>query len=143
MTVLDKLEAYGHKNVLCTHNTTIEITKEDYLTEKGNCIIGINSTKACIDLNSELKERINNEEKLMVIFKVEAISDSILGYGSNKLTLLSSKDMVFRKSNFICDRTILINCTKSSNELNRQLIELLRNKEQKIEITFKIYNTDE
>ena len=55
MTVLDKFEAFGHENVLCTHNTTIEITTENYLTEKGDCIMCINSTKACVDLNPELK----------------------------------------------------------------------------------------
>jgi len=37
MTILEKIVAFGHVNVSCIHKSTIEITKEDYLTYKGTC----------------------------------------------------------------------------------------------------------
>ena len=33
--------AYGHKNILATHKTTIEFTKDKELSLKGNCIVGV------------------------------------------------------------------------------------------------------
>jgi hypothetical protein len=42
---IEKINAVGHPNVLATHEKTIEITKEDFLTPTGDCIIGINADK--------------------------------------------------------------------------------------------------
>ncbi len=137
MILLDSINAIGHPFIKCTHNTTIELTKDDYLTKKGVCILGIKASKACYDLNPVLKKKIKNGEKIDVVIKVDDIVDSFYGYGSNNLTLLSKKDLVFRKSNYICDRTILINCTKSSRELNRNIISKLTNSKKNISILFK------
>ncbi len=138
MTVLDKIYAYGHENILCSHKTTIEITKDKDLTKKGNCIIGINASKACIDLNHKLKEIIINEDKIKVTLKVGNLKDSFYGFGHKALRLLDKKDLVLRKSNYICDRTVLINCTKSSNDLKRELIEALKQPGKKISIILEI-----
>ncbi|MFX1574437.1 MAG: DUF371 domain-containing protein [Promethearchaeota archaeon] len=130
--------AYGHKNIKGTHKTTIELTKDKNLSKKGNCIIGINSTKACIDLNSKLKEKINNGKKVKVILKVENLQDSFYGFGNRELKLLDKKDLVFRTSNYVCNRTVLVNCTKSSNEIDRELIKKLSIPGNKLSIIFEI-----
>ncbi len=138
MKVLEKIYAFGHENILCTHNKTIEITKDNYLTVKGNCILGINASMACKDLNSKLKSQIRKGKKFKISIRSGEIFDFFLGYGDDKLTLLSDKDMVFRKSNFICDRTVLINCNKSSNELHRDLIKEIKNYGKRIVITIEV-----
>ena len=143
MTILDTIHATGHPFIQCSHSTTIELTKDDYLTKKGTCILGIKASKACFDLNPELKRKILNGDKINVIIKADDIFDSFYGYGSKSLTLLSKKDMVFRTSNFICDRTVLIKCTKSSLDLNRSLIKKLINVDQQISIDFKVIDVDE
>ena len=143
MTILDSINAIGHSLVQCTHSTTIELTKDDYLTKKGTCILGIKASKACHDLTPELKKKIIAGEKIDVVIKVGEIVDQFYGYGSKKLTLLSTKDLVFRKSNFICDRTILIRCTKSSRDLNRNLIKILTSSKNRISIIFKDNDLDE
>ena len=138
MTILDTIHATGHPFIQCSHSTTIELTKDDYLTKKGTCILGIKASKACFDLNPELKRKILNGDKIDVVIKADDFIDSFCGYGNKSLTLLSKKDIVFRKSNFICDRTILIKCTKSSIDLNRYLIKKLNNAKQKISIDFRV-----
>lgn len=138
MAILEKIYAYGHENILCTHNTTIEITKDKCITKQGNCIIGINASKACYDLSKNLKKIIKNGKKIKIIIKADKFSDSFYGYGNMNLTLLNKKDMVFRKSDFICDRTVLINCTKSSIEINRELVQKLKDFKKKISIAFEI-----
>ena len=143
MTILDQIYAYGHKNILCTHKTTIEITKDHDLTSRGNCILGINASKACYDLNKSLKSIIKSGNKVKVTLKVANLTDTFHGYGNKKLTLIDRNDIVFRKSNFICGRTILIRCTKSSNDLNRELINNLNDHEKKITIIFELTDSDE
>lgn len=138
MTELEKVIAYGHEKILCTHNTTIEITKDNYLTERGTCILGINASKACFDLSPILKSKIQGGCKFKVRISVEGATDFFYGYGNKNLKLLNNKDMVFRKSNFICDRTVLINCTKASSELNRELISKLKITEKKFSIIFDV-----
>jgi len=143
MTILDSINAIGHSLIQCTHNTTIELTKDDYLTKKGTCILGIKASKACYDLTPELKRKIMAGEKIEVVIKVGENIDHFYGYGSKKLKLLSTKDLVFRKSDYICDRTILIKCTKSSRDLNRKLIKNLTNSKNHISIVFKDHDVDE
>jgi hypothetical protein len=143
MTILDSINATGHSLIQCTHSTTIELTKDVYLTKKGTCILGIKASKACYDLDPELKRKIMKGAKIEVVVKVDDVLDSFYGYGSKSLTLSSKKDLVFRKSNFICDRTILINCTKSSKDLNRNLIKKLNSTKKQISIIFKINDANE
>jgi hypothetical protein len=138
LTIVERIHAHGHENILCTHNSTIEITKDKRLTKKGDCIIAVNATKACKDLTLETKNQIKSGKKFKVMLKVEDKQDYFYGFGNKKLLLLDKNDMVFRKSNFICDRTVLINCSKSSIELNRNLTRTLRNPKTKLLIIFEV-----
>ncbi len=138
MKIIEKIYAYGHENVLGIHNTTIEITKNTNLTAKGDCIIAINATKACSDLKPDLKKKIKNGSKFVITLRVDHLSDTFEGYGSKNLMLLDEEDMVFRKSTFVCDRTILINCTKAAVDIKRDLIERLTNPGKKLSITIEV-----
>jgi len=138
LTIIERIHAWGHENILCTHNSTIEITKDKSLTKKGDCIIGIDSSKACNDLTLEIKNQIKSGKKFKVILKVDGMQDYFYGFGNKKLRLLDKNDMVFRKSNFICDRTVLINCSKSSIELNKNLTRTLRNPKTKLLIIVEV-----
>ncbi len=139
MKVIEKIQAFGHKNVLCTHPTTIELTKEHELTKRGNCILGINASKACSDLNIDLKNSIKIEKKIRVTITVDNLKDFFEGYGNKNLILSHKRDIVFRKSEFICNRTVLINCTKSSKELNRDLIKALKENGKEFWLTLEEY----
>ncbi len=140
MAPLETIFAYGHKNILGTHKTTIEITKDGFLTRKGDCIIGINADKACFDLNAKLKDAIREGKKIKVTIEVQNLSEVFYGYGHKKLYLTNKHDLVFRKSTYICNRTVLINCTKSSNELSRKLLNALKYESRKIKISFEYTN---
>jgi len=138
MTILDTITAKGHQLIQCTHTTTIELTKDAYLTKNGTCILGIEASKACYELNPLLKKKITDGEKITVIIKAGEIFDSFYGFGHKNLTLLNKKDMVFRKSDYICDRTILIKCSKSSSELDRKTIKKLTSSKEHFSIIFKV-----
>jgi hypothetical protein len=117
----------GHHNVQSLHPRTIEITKDEDLTLNGDCIIGINANKSCKDLNPEIKKRIRKNDSVIEIgLIVEPYSFIIKGFGDNKLLLTNEDDIVLRKSKFICDRTLSINCNFSSLEIPREIINSLR-----------------
>ena len=118
----------GHKNILSLHKKTIEITKDDELTVNGDCIVGTNSSLACIDLPEKFKKKIQNsttEIKFSIV--ADEHSFSIRGKGSDKLTLKHTTDIVLRKSAFICSRTIAINCDKASDDIPRMMVKKLQN----------------
>ncbi len=127
MVKLDEIIAHGHKNVLGKHGTTLEITKEDFLTPNGDCIIGIGSDKSVSDYCPELKKAIQTSQKIHVKLIGGDHEDDFHGYGNPKLTLTNEISMVFRKSTYICGRTALIRCTKTAKDINRDLINYLQN----------------
>jgi hypothetical protein len=143
MTILDTITAKGHALIQCTHTTTIELTTDTFLTKNGTCILGIDASKACYDLNPLLKKKITEGVKIKAIIKAGDEVDFFYGFGNKNLTLLSKKDMVFRKSDFICDRTILIKCSKSSSELNRSIVNKLTNSKGRFSIIFEDNDANE
>ncbi|TFG16486.1 MAG: DUF371 domain-containing protein [Promethearchaeota archaeon] len=134
--ILEEIFAYGHKNISCIHSSTIELTKDHSVTKRGSCILGIKATKACSDLNEKTKKRIRDGKKLTIVIKLENQIDTFYGYGHSCLKLLNTNEMVFRKSDYICDRTVLILCSKASNELNRPLIEKIKGSKKKFLVQF-------
>ncbi|MBE6485444.1 MAG: DUF371 domain-containing protein [Methanosphaera stadtmanae] len=130
--------ANGHENVTSLHKSTFEITADKTLTLKGDCIIGVNSNVTLKDLPEELKNQIKTDNnKIELILETDNYSDKIVGYGSSKLTLDHPTDMVCRKSNFTCNRTLMINSDKAAKDLNINLINELK-KGSKLKITIKI-----
>ena len=117
----------GHENILSLHKKTIEITKDGKLTVNGDCIVGTNSSLACIDLPEKFKKKIQdpNTEITFCIVSGEH-SFFIHGMGSEKLTLKHTSDIVLRKSAFTCSRTIAIKCDKASDDMPRKMVEKLQ-----------------
>lgn len=136
--ILDELIAFGHPNVLSNHRTTIEFTRETYLTTQGDCILGINASKACKDLTPSLRIAIQQGKSIKVELIAGTYHDSFVGVGSGDLSLNNPISMVFRTSAFISDRTILLRCSKAAKDINRHLIEYLRDPHHQITIRFNL-----
>ncbi|XRO75198.1 DUF371 domain-containing protein [Methanocaldococcus sp. 28A] len=129
------IKAKGHKNVSATHKTTLEITKENYLTPTGHCIIGIGADKSMADFSEEFKEKLRNAKKIIVEIEVERIKEVIVGEGHKDLILNHPTDIVIRKSNYICPRTLMINANKSAKDINKEIVKKLKKGK---ELIFKI-----
>ena len=118
----------GHKNILSLHKKTIEITQDSELTINGDCIVGTNSSLACIDLPEKFKKKVQNSNSdIIFTIRVEPYSFTIHGKGSEKLTLKHKNDIVLRKSAFVCSRTLAINCDMASDDIPRKMIKELQN----------------
>ena len=105
--------AKGHENVKSEHKSTFEITTDKTLTPRGDCIVGVASRTTLEDIPTEIREKIMTDNtKIEIILQTPNSEDKIVGYGSEKLTLNHPSDMVCRKSNFTCSRTLMINADK-------------------------------
>ena len=131
--------AFGHPNIQATHRNTLEITKENYLSLRGDCIIAIRSQYACKDLPKEMIQLMKNEEsRIILTIEVDELKERIEGYGDKRLMLTSSESMVIRKSTYIDKRTLMVKADKSAADLDRKLVDKLKNPGEKARITLEV-----
>ncbi len=136
---METLTAWGHENVLSLHATTVEVTMEQRLTKKGDCIIGVGADTGLVDLSDEFKTAARSEDaEIKVTFKAGDVTETVTGRGHPDLTFTHKTDMVIRKSDFMCPRTLMIHADKSSAELDRKLINLLADRNQKLIVTIEV-----
>ena len=122
-----EIEFFGHENIRSNHKKTIEITKESELTPRGDCIIGVNAAYSCYDLPDSLKDKLRDPaSKIQFSIKVEKHEFTLEGKGHLELTLTHKEDIVIRKSDFVCPRTLAVKCDKASDLLPREMVRLLQ-----------------
>jgi hypothetical protein len=127
----DVVVFYGHELIKGTHRSTFEITTEDFLGPKGDCIIGINASKSCYDLDPLLKKMLKNDNaKVTLTLMIKELFFKISARGSKQLTLSDNKSMVIRTSNFISPRTLAIRASSSAYDLPRSMINALKRKDR-------------
>ncbi len=134
-----EIEFFGHENIRSNHQKTIEITKESNLTPQGDCIVGVNATSSCADLPQELKDKLRiSDSKVTFSINVGEHEFVLKGKGHPNLILTHSEDIVIRKSDFICPRTLAVNCDKASNLLPREMVSLLQDPKTKGTFTITV-----
>jgi len=130
---------YGHENIQATHKTTLEFTKDAYLSRKGDCIVAVATDKALAHLSGEFKEKLRKPHaKLIITVEADGIIEQVTAHGSPKLILTHPTDVVIRKSDYICNRTFAVHADKAAQDLSRELVEKLKNPKQKVEITLVV-----
>ncbi len=131
-----EIQFYGHANIRSNHKKTIEITKESHLTPQGDCIVGVNANSSCAELPQELKNRLKDiTAKVVFLITVGELEFTIEGRGHHDLILTHTEDIVIRKSDFICPRTLAVKCDKASDLLPREMVSLLQNPKTKGTLT--------
>jgi len=130
---------YGHENMQATHKTTFEFTKDPHLSKKGDCIVAVAADKALADLTAEFKEKLRKPNaKLTITIEADGITEQVNAEGSPQLILTHSTDMVIRKSDYVCSRTLAVHADKAAQDLSRGLLEKLKNSKQKVKITLVV-----
>jgi hypothetical protein len=134
--VTDSLTAHGHRNLRCTHETTLEITKALNITPKGDCIVAVNADKSLRDLSKSLRAIVTEpSSKVMMTLEVSGITDTVKGSGDPRLSLASPEDIVCRKSNFVSERTLMVRADKAAADIDRRIVQALKNPEKVVYIT--------
>ena len=107
MEAQEQIRCRGHQLILGTHPTTFEVTCEAHLTENGNCIIGIAADKGCDGLSAEFKRVLARDDAILSTrLECGGVAAKVTSRGSARMTLDHPTDMVWRRSTFVCGRTI-------------------------------------
>ena len=116
----------GHPLVRSTHPTTFEVTAEDHLTVSGNCIIGIGAGSGCAGLPDTFRKILAHDDAILVTrLSCGGAETEVRSHGSSQFTLDHPTDIVWRKSSFVCGRTIGILSDHTAATLPASLVKNL------------------
>lgn len=135
-----KFSAYGHPNILGTHRTTLEFTKDKELSLKGDCIIGVEADFELKKIKEFIEKSKNNKITITLkpksnIKKYQEITEMIKAEFNQNFS--SNKEFVIRKTNFASERTFAIKANKAAFELDKNLIIFLKKKKNKMSVVIE------
>ena len=139
MQLTELIIAHGHKNVKATHKSTFEITKDEELSDRGDCIIAVSADKGLFDLKPKFKELLRRENaRLTIVIDAGGVAEIVKAFGSPRLSLSHPTDIVVRKSDYTCHRTLAVKADKAACDLSRVLVGKLKNPKQVVKITLMV-----
>lgn len=133
------VRARGHVNVSATHASTFEVTSEEFLTPAGDCIVGIEADATPADVPDPFREACRSDDaRITAVLEVRGEADdagdesdhaertaTIAGWGHPDLSFADETSMVFRTSDYVDDRTVMVGADKAAGDLDRDLVNLL------------------
>jgi len=141
MKIVEVLDAYGHENIRSTHKTTLEVTRENALTKRGDCIIAVGLTKGAADLSPAFKEAMKRDgARLTVVIEAGGMREVVRAWGSSRLSFLHPTDLVIRKSDYVCSRTLGIRADRAACDLSRSFVRKIQNHNVRIRISLTVEN---
>ncbi|MFH1328569.1 MAG: DUF371 domain-containing protein [Candidatus Bathyarchaeota archaeon] len=139
MRVTEIVFARGHREVRGTHPLTLEITKDEHLTSRGDCIVAVSASKGAKDLNLDFKSLVRKPgSRVSLLIKAGNYSEKIEGFGDPELTFTHPTDLVVRRSTYVCSRTLMVKSNVAAKDLPRRMIRELRNSENRVEIQITV-----
>lgn len=126
MTIEEHVTAQGHENVTAEHESTLEVTTEGFLTPAGDCIVGIEADRAPADFAAEFISAAQDASATITL-TLEAVDcmATITGRGDPDLTFENSVSMVARTSDYVDDRTIMVEADTAAADLDTELVAVL------------------
>ncbi|MEM1619145.1 MAG: DUF371 domain-containing protein [Fervidicoccaceae archaeon] len=126
MFVVEVVRARGHPNIRAEHEGTLEITRDEDLTPRGDCIIGVSADKAARDLSPRLKGLLREGRPLLVVLAAGGFVDFLECSGSPELELSDPERIVVRRSGYIEPSTLCVRASKAARDIDRRLVASLR-----------------
>ena len=115
------------------------VTRDDWLTPRGDCVVAVRADKGLVDISPELKEMMKRpNSKIQLVIAAGNTIFEVTGRGGSGLMLSHPKDIVARKSLHICERTLMIQADKSACDMNEALVNLIKDTECVINVTISV-----
>ncbi len=129
-----KFHAYGHPNILGAHKTTLEFTKDKEVSLKGDCIIGVDADFDLEKIRNFTENSIDKKITITIktVSKPKKLQETVLAEFNPSFN--DETEFVIRKTDFVSERTFATSSDKAAFELNRGLINHLKEKKNKIAI---------
>ncbi|OAQ54049.1 hypothetical protein HTG_00545 [Natrinema mahii] len=120
------IHARGHENVTADHASTFEVTTDDYLTPAGDCILAIEADRAPADFAPEFVAACQDSNAtITVTLEADGHTESVTGRGDPALEFTNERSAVGRTSDYVDDRTILIDAAFAAEGFDRDLVAAL------------------
>ena len=131
--------ARGHPNIIPAHRTTIMVTKDEELTPRGDCVVAVRAEKGLIDLSLKLKEAMKRtDSKIQLVITAGDLAFEVTGRGDPGLILSHPSDIVARKSQYICERTLMIQADKAACDMGEAIVSLLKDADVVVNVTISV-----
>ncbi|MGC8831958.1 MAG: DUF371 domain-containing protein [Thermoproteota archaeon] len=126
MRLVEYVHGKGHPNIRATHPTTLAATREPEVGRAGDCFIMVSADKAPSTLSEAFKNAARSHVKILVKIIVEDLEDWFECYGEPALSFKDGCTMIFRKSSYVCDKTVGVKSSKSAIDVSRSIVRKLR-----------------
>ncbi len=135
MAPMEVFKARGHPNIRASHRTTLMVTKEEDITVRGDCIVAVAAEKGLRELDPRVRGSMRREgARICLLLEAGPFIFKVSGFGDPSLSLSHPKDMVVRKGEYICERTLMIRADKAARDIPEPLLRLLQNGDQVVSL---------
>jgi hypothetical protein len=114
------------------------LTKDRELGPRGDCAVGVEAEKSTADLDPNLKRALRSGSDVVITISAGGISEEISAKGHPSLPLDHPNDLVVRRSDFICGRTLAILADKAAVDFSREFVEILRDPFTTVEMKIRV-----
>ncbi|MCI4447200.1 MAG: DUF371 domain-containing protein [Pyrobaculum sp.] len=121
----DVFLARGHVNITATNRQTLEITKDPYVTRRGDCIVACCAEKAAGELRRDVLQALASRGVVLVVIEAGDVQEVVTGETPGTMPT-SRWRIVVRRSRYVDDSTVAIAADKAAADLDRSLVERLR-----------------
>lgn len=127
---VQRIRAHGHEHVSGEHQSTVELTSDDWLTPAGDCIVGIEADTTPADFDQAFVDACQSADATITAeFTVETgdetLTDTLTARGHPELTFEGDRSLVGRTSDYVDDRTVFVDADGAAADLDRDLIDAL------------------
>ena len=134
----EAVHARGHPNVTAAHKSTFEITADADISPNADCIIAVGADRSAATLSEGFRRAAARDDaRITAIIRCGGHSDTVTGRGSARMTFADGASMVFRVSDYVCGRTVMIDADKAARGLDRGLAAALATR-QVVEIELRV-----
>jgi hypothetical protein len=134
--LIHEFMASGHPNISCSHHTTFMVTKDLHLSIRGDCVAAVGAEMGLADLPDEFREAAKDPDTVIELTLVAGSHRfTVVGRGHSKLTYDHPKDMVARRSNYTCSRTLMVKADKSAEDVPRKMLSAMQRPGSVITVT--------
>jgi hypothetical protein len=125
------VRARGHENVSAEHESTFEVTSDDWLTPAGDCILAVEADRTPADFDEAFVDACRDADAtLTATVEVEGPDgethrQTVEGRGHPDLTFEGDRSHVGRTSDYVDDRTILVGADAAAADFDRNLVSAL------------------
>jgi len=125
-THVEVVTARGHENVTGRHESTFELTTDEYLTPAGDCILGIEADRAPAGFGEEFVAACRDADaEITVVLEAGDHTARVTARGDPELTFTSERSLVVRTSGYVDDRTVAVGAAAAAADLDRGLVAAL------------------